>query len=636
MESKKHDEAEEEMLYEALPPGNFLRCITLAPGRGDDPLECRLEVINLNVNPTYEAISYVWGSNEKTAEILCNGKRTSITSNLFQALQRTRYRSEPRVLWADSLCISQTNDAEKSHQVALMGQIYAQAKRVLLHIVGDDQGHASTLGSLVREMDLNIRKDLDKMTEIELDSFPRLEPEAKRQTILDTRWKSLDYVLCQPWFSRGWVVQEAALTHDAVIVWGGEEIPWDLFMRCVMWLMARCPEILMRWWVKVYIHSALYALRYKHEAKAYGYDISRGMDLSMIIASACSLRMKDPRDRVFAFLFLEEYAQPSTATTEPKLQYSSRPGQVQPDYTKSTEEIYIEFARRQILHGDIRILHSASQHTASPGNPATLSSEMPSWTPRWDLISDAHVRVDLWMTEPYRPRQAFGERLVRDIRGSRLVVTGVVFDRILYHLDTLKPEVTVSDIALLWQTVSRMRLADAYCAELRPAVMIQCLCGGLVPPEIEWSAWAAAQDALVRYLMEMPERDEGAPAAGETCNGGHFDLITRMIGFWSAGRRLIATARGLLGISPAFVADGDACCIIFGCATPFILRPVVPARALLSEGPPPQYRLVGDAWMGGVGAKHAEGGGVAVPSVGSEQSKDWEQWGLVEQEISIL
>jgi len=42
-----------------------------------------------------------------------------------------RLESEPRVLWADAVCINQQDDNEKSKQVQLMLDIFASASKVL-------------------------------------------------------------------------------------------------------------------------------------------------------------------------------------------------------------------------------------------------------------------------------------------------------------------------------------------------------------------------------------------------------------------------------------------------------------------------------------------------------------------------
>jgi hypothetical protein len=56
---------------------------------------------------SYFALSYVWGSTERSHEILVDGKRFPITSNLYFALHDLRSSASwPLLLWVDSICIN--------------------------------------------------------------------------------------------------------------------------------------------------------------------------------------------------------------------------------------------------------------------------------------------------------------------------------------------------------------------------------------------------------------------------------------------------------------------------------------------------------------------------------------------------
>lgn len=113
--------AEEHLLWKPLPPGDFIRCLILQPGLSDSPLEGKLKVFKLDQCPQYEAISYVWGRKIKCETFVCDGRRTRITESLSMALHKFRHTDKPRVMWADSICMNQDDEIEKSHQVALMG-----------------------------------------------------------------------------------------------------------------------------------------------------------------------------------------------------------------------------------------------------------------------------------------------------------------------------------------------------------------------------------------------------------------------------------------------------------------------------------------------------------------------------------
>jgi hypothetical protein len=87
---------------------------------------------DLDQNPEYSALSYVWGDGTARTKIEYNGCEAEVTKNLAEALQHLRHEPESRYLWVDALCINQDNVEEKGHQVALMKDIYAYAGEVVV------------------------------------------------------------------------------------------------------------------------------------------------------------------------------------------------------------------------------------------------------------------------------------------------------------------------------------------------------------------------------------------------------------------------------------------------------------------------------------------------------------------------
>ncbi|KAF2147454.1 uncharacterized protein K452DRAFT_331021 [Aplosporella prunicola CBS 121167] len=119
-----------------------IRILVLLPH--EDPeasIHCELEHCSLDDNPVYEALSYVWGDPEPPFLIICDGQVVAIRYNLFTALRKFRRPAERRRLWADVLCIDQSNIPERNAQVAIMGSIYRQAHSTLIWI-GEGKGNA--------------------------------------------------------------------------------------------------------------------------------------------------------------------------------------------------------------------------------------------------------------------------------------------------------------------------------------------------------------------------------------------------------------------------------------------------------------------------------------------------------------
>jgi Heterokaryon incompatibility protein (HET) len=62
----------------------------------------------------------------------CSGMKIQITVNLDAALRRLRLPDQPRLLWVDAICINQGDIIERSRQVRIMRDIYANAKTVVV------------------------------------------------------------------------------------------------------------------------------------------------------------------------------------------------------------------------------------------------------------------------------------------------------------------------------------------------------------------------------------------------------------------------------------------------------------------------------------------------------------------------
>lgn len=101
--------------------------------------ECNIE--NFYDHPhAYEALSYVWGDPRLSRSISIDGFKLPITANLHTALANLRSPYIERLLWADAMCIDQTNDREKEWQIGLMYQIYACASCVVVWLGEHEDG----------------------------------------------------------------------------------------------------------------------------------------------------------------------------------------------------------------------------------------------------------------------------------------------------------------------------------------------------------------------------------------------------------------------------------------------------------------------------------------------------------------
>ncbi|RFN46274.1 het-domain-containing protein [Fusarium flagelliforme] len=108
-----------------------IRLLIIQPGTGDETVECHLQKAVLSEDPSYEALSYTWGSAKNTHLITLNGFPRDVTDNLGLALRSLRQPEKPRTMWIDALCINQADLDEKSEQLPKMWDIYTSATRLV-------------------------------------------------------------------------------------------------------------------------------------------------------------------------------------------------------------------------------------------------------------------------------------------------------------------------------------------------------------------------------------------------------------------------------------------------------------------------------------------------------------------------
>ncbi|PMD43860.1 heterokaryon incompatibility, partial [Hyaloscypha variabilis F] len=98
----------------------------------------QVELVEADIDnpPIYEALSYAWDSPQLDSFVVCNNCAIPVTINCQKALKRLRKYGSGN-LFVDAICINQSSTNEKNHQVAAMGDVYANAQKVICWI-GDE------------------------------------------------------------------------------------------------------------------------------------------------------------------------------------------------------------------------------------------------------------------------------------------------------------------------------------------------------------------------------------------------------------------------------------------------------------------------------------------------------------------
>jgi hypothetical protein len=201
---------------------NEIRVIDLYPGRYDSPLLCKLRNVSLLEKPRYESLSYCWGLNKSEAELECDNGSIAITKNLHVALQHLRDREKERTLWIDAVCINQQSLEERGQQVALMKQIFQRSHRTLVWLGAESRDSGRAIHLVRRLAGVWQRR---KSQRLWLARYSTNIP-----PLYDPAWRAFALLLQRPWFQRAWVVQEASVAKDILVLCGADYISWDELM----------------------------------------------------------------------------------------------------------------------------------------------------------------------------------------------------------------------------------------------------------------------------------------------------------------------------------------------------------------------------------------------------------------------
>jgi hypothetical protein len=220
--------------YKALESADTIRLFCLEPSESSTPtsrdsilhVSRHAELSEPSAFSKYEAVSHTWGNSIPSHRLFIhNGHDTdttyiSITPKVESMLQGLRKLSKKRFLWIDAICLNQNDEAEKSRQIPLMGQVFSQAHKVIFWLEADIPRDVGKVFAYIRH--LALRPEQIRASDI-------FENE-------ETATSHVQEFLRQPWFYRRWILQEAALARHGTVHCGHHTLPWSRFLSACHWM----------------------------------------------------------------------------------------------------------------------------------------------------------------------------------------------------------------------------------------------------------------------------------------------------------------------------------------------------------------------------------------------------------------
>ncbi|KAI1153198.1 heterokaryon incompatibility protein-domain-containing protein [Nemania diffusa] len=437
----------------------------------DDDLHVTLHDYPLSSCPDYIALSYTWGEpsyppdptyhifpqEPRCFPIHCGEYLLRGTRNLRAALRYLRWRQRmlkndnalsrstndvevvyqslgsSRLLdlyWIDALCIDQDDLFERSAQVPYMGEIYQKSSLCVVWL-GEDTDSTKSAMKLI--FDLTQNDELSNATNKIVDS-PTVNNVSKLQRVLrhiiykipNNKKADLVILLSHTWFSRIWVLQEAALAPKIPVQCGSLSMDFRALISLGQYILMARGTISLLADIGVDTIESL-GLQAPGEAGSFTETLSMlGMLGSVkrtlkgrkmpsfldVMSMAGQSKSTDPRDRIYGVLAITAEFQPNSEHT------------IYPNYTLPVHIIYINATSHvAIQHKHLGFLDLVCQ------NHRKVIMGLPSWCPDYTNIEsslfplgshrgDGDYPMSLWGCQPNS--KVLDERL--------LVVHGFCYD----------------------------------------------------------------------------------------------------------------------------------------------------------------------------------------------------------------
>ena len=495
--------------------------------------------LKLEDGESYEALSYVWGSQDDPVVASIRGKRrelshlTTITRNLEEALRYLRKEDESRILWIDAVCINQEDLAERGAQVSKMSDIFRHATQVAVWL-GPEAKHSDVAVEFVNSIaaDLIVPDDeggrADRYIALPGSNAAKLlthpnDFKSERRALRD---------LCQrDWFDRLWIYQEYHLSRAAIGIIGTRTLDMRILFKVLAFLYTSPTGEYRTAGPIGHVRDILRPIR-------------KDRPPTRIILSLKKSLCLDERDRVYGILGLLNS------------KYRAR---LFPDYSKSVQEV-----NKAYILSVLNIASTMELWGSGEEDEITL----PSWIP--------NLTKNL-------------SRLGSDYRASGNSRHEITYESTDDSLRTSAKSVgVISKILFILpkslDTREFLKLIPAPTADSNYTLggswldaFVGALSGGRYREVLNFP-WIPSVSELRDRIQS---KEEGTSTAQHTSGFSN-----------SKGRALFSTTDGLLGLCPISGKIGDRLYIIPGVDTGILLSCV--------EGEPNHYRLKGECYVQGM------------------------------------
>jgi hypothetical protein len=410
--------------YIPLAEANGIRLMHLEPAL-DPHAPLRFAFTHAHVTDLateYEAISYTWGEHRLAFPLYIGDACVLVTKNLDRVLRRLRRPTTTRALWADAVCINQTDNDEKSQQIPLMSKIFRGASRVLAWLDGgaDEERGMYMLHTLTRQTRSTAGSTMEDSVKALFKAWEH-----------DSSLPFIHNFLSLAWFTRVWIIQEIVMNTDITLMCGTSEITWIRLATAMQILEKNLTKIVPTKWqrkldaLQVIINLWRYHNTIDKPKKNNWGNEEQEMEQEGflgIVNMLSSYNCTDDRDRLFALYTMASDIQPTSHLLQ-SLDEDTHGGlfgsHTKPlskicmdiDYSLDTRQTYQAFAAACIAaNRGLPLLHCVLSRQYAFSSP-----EWPSWVPDWRV-------------PPSRVYRPFNESIICNQITPDIVQIGTIID----------------------------------------------------------------------------------------------------------------------------------------------------------------------------------------------------------------
>lgn len=497
-----------------------------------------LQVVSLDHAPDFDALSYVWGDQDVTENMILDGTTVTLTTNLHAALlSLLRKRAINKPIWVDRLCVNQNDTAERSHQLHFMKHLYSSAHTVHAWL-GVGPPDAQRVFDWVRV----------------LGSTPTIFFENISICSEEVPLISFQEIFEAPWWRRVWIVQEANLAKCVCLHCGDYDTSLEDVCRATNKARSGTPVTATEQIPVLTVFMPCMRLA----------EMGQGRDPYLILHRGRSYMATDGKDRIYGLLGVlpEQW-------------------RIQPDYGLTVEEVYQQ-STLQIMSAErsLKLLSGAQFHDDT--------SHLPSWAPDW-RVRESDCGKNLIILQDQFDACGSARCTVRPFQSGVLEVRSLIVDELTNFCEIH----ATSDLIDLDQkgreTLRNVGLARAFWADREVA--------GSGEKDDVWRT-VSFDSFGPRDSKSYPNDVEQCKELEELYADGRSLSTLTLLGLFLRCQGLRGdsypslTTKGRIGIITAEPKLGDTIHVLAGSRLPFVLR----ARP---DHGPHSYQLVGTCYIYG-------------------------------------